>query len=752
MNKTVIKVKNVFKSFFTGNRYTPVLKDISMDVSEGEFLIIFGPSGCGKSTLLHVIMGLECPDKGNVDLYGINISKMNTDDIASIRKRDIGIMYQEQNWIKALDVKENLAFSTQLLGFSKEEALEKAMEVLGIVGMKYRADYIPSELSVGEQQKIGVARALITNPKIVIADEPTGNLDIKSGLVIANLLKGLSKKGITVIMVTHNPNYLNYADRVIFMIDGKLNREVNTKKEKIEEIEREIRKKISSITDEKPDDSGHNILKLSGGDNESYEIPKKNILQQILYSLYFNVRFLCQITIMFYLGLISMLSEVFAKLTNHQKNVKRRFDNFCKLLEGNGHMKISTSISSLDLTEISLKNLLVKKSRTDITILGISLGIGFIIFLLSIGYGMERLIISEISKAENQKQIDVLPVAGSGVEIDSVLLEQIEQISAITKVYPLINLAAKVSYNGASTDTVAYGVTNGYLEDSLATLIAGEYIKNHEKSSTDHTTEENNITNEVVVNKSYIDTLEINDDTIIGKSLDIDFIKCNTNSETEIKKNELLSYKVIGIVDDGNPPVIYIMQKDLGIDDQSIYSELRIVLESNDNAQSVRQQIELLGLQTNSVMDTIAQVESLFQYIKIVLLLFGAIGFIIAILGMVNALTVSLLERTREVGLMKTIGMKSDEIRAIFINESMIMGFTGGLIGVIIGIIGGRLASIILSILSIYQNGEMINISYIPFGIAIIIVLASTLIGYITGIYPSNRAVKMNPLDAIRYE
>jgi len=151
-------------------------------------------------------------------------------------------------------------------------------------------------------------------------------------------------------------------------------------------------------------------------------------------------------------------------------------------------------------------------------------------------------------------------------------------------------------------------------------------------------------------------------------------------------------------------------------------------------------------------MDTIAQVESLFQYIKIVLLLFGAIGFIIAILGMVNALTVSLLERTREVGLMKTIGMKSDEIRAIFINESMIMGFTGGLIGVIIGIIGGRLASIILSILSIYQNGEMINISYIPFGIAIIIVLASTLIGYITGIYPSNRAVKMNPLDAIRYE
>ncbi len=182
-----------------------------------------------------------------VDLYGIDISKMNTDDIASIRKRDMGIMYQQQNWIKALNVKENLAFSAQLLGFSKEISLEKAKKVLQLVDMEYREEYIPSELSAGEQQKIGIARALITNPKILIADEPTGNLDVKSGFTIAGLLKDLSKKGITVIMVTHNPDYLNYADRVIFMVDGKLYREVDTQKENVEEIEQYIRKNLQNI-------------------------------------------------------------------------------------------------------------------------------------------------------------------------------------------------------------------------------------------------------------------------------------------------------------------------------------------------------------------------------------------------------------------------------------------------------------------------------------------------------------------------
>jgi putative ABC transport system ATP-binding protein len=249
--KVIIKVKNVYKSFSTGSRYTPVLKDVTMDISEGEFLIIYGPSGCGKSTLLHAIMGLERPDRGEVDLYGIGISKMNTDDIANIRKRDMGIMYQQQNWIKALNVKENLALSAQLLGFDKEISLEKAKKVLQLVDMEYREEYIPSELSAGEQQKIGIARALITNPKILIADEPTGNLDVKSGFTIAGLLKDLSKKGITVIMVTHNPDYLNYADRVIFMVDGKLYREVDTQKENIEEIEQDIRKNLQNIIDEK---------------------------------------------------------------------------------------------------------------------------------------------------------------------------------------------------------------------------------------------------------------------------------------------------------------------------------------------------------------------------------------------------------------------------------------------------------------------------------------------------------------------
>ncbi len=456
--------------------------------------------------------------------------------------------------------------------------------------------------------------------------------------------------------------------------------------------------------------------------------------------------------ILFYLRIIGLLAKVFKLLANYEKKVRQRFDNICRFIEGNSYHKISGSINSLDLTEISIKNLSVKKSRTYITILGISLGIGFIVFLLSIGYGMERLIISEISKAESQKQVDVLPVAGSGVEIDSALVEQIEKISGIAKVYPLINLAARVSYNGANTDAVAYGITDGYLEDSSATLVAGDYIKNDETNDSTSATVETNVAKKIIVNKAYLEALEMSADSILGKTLNINFIQSNSVSSETTTGDTVLSYEVVGVVDDGNPAVIYLMQNDLDPSNQGIYSELRVVLQNNDKAQAIRQQIELLGLQTNSVMDTIAQVESLFQYVKIGLLLFGIIGFVIAILGMVNTLTVSLLERTREVGLMKTIGMKSDEIRALFINESMTMGFVGGLVGVIMGILGGGLASLILSLLSISRGGEMISISFLPFTIGIIIVLAGTFIGYLTGLYPSNRAVKMNALDALRYE
>lgn len=224
MAKSVIDIKKVSKDFNIGTQVVNVLKDISFPVEEGDFMIIYGPSGCGKSTLLHTILGLEVPTSGQVafvdqDLY-LNTSE---DDRALLRKKYVGMVYQQPNWIKALTVVENVAFPLTLLGVDPINAREKAIEVLKKIGMESWADYIPTELSSGQQQKVSLARALINDPKVIVADEPTGNLDFESGQEMMELLKTFnSANDKTIIMVTHDLEYLKFAKTGVRMLDGKV--------------------------------------------------------------------------------------------------------------------------------------------------------------------------------------------------------------------------------------------------------------------------------------------------------------------------------------------------------------------------------------------------------------------------------------------------------------------------------------------------------------------------------------------------
>ncbi|GBE17036.1 putative ABC transporter ATP-binding protein/MT1014 [bacterium BMS3Abin15] len=223
-HQPVIEVNSVCKSFSVGSQDVPVLKNVSVTIKDGDFAIIFGPSGCGKSTLLHTILGLEDPNEGNVVLFGHNLYEgTNEDDRAIFRKQLIGMVFQQSNWIKALDVKENVAFPLTLLGIENTIAQEKALEMLRQVGMVEWADYIPTELSFGQQQRVSLARSLIHNPEVIIADEPTGNLDYESGQQMMQLLGDLNKQhGKTIIMVTHDFAYLHFANYLIQIFDGEV--------------------------------------------------------------------------------------------------------------------------------------------------------------------------------------------------------------------------------------------------------------------------------------------------------------------------------------------------------------------------------------------------------------------------------------------------------------------------------------------------------------------------------------------------
>ncbi len=223
MATPILEVRHLIKSFHVGAQDVQILKDLSFQIEPQDFAIIFGPSGCGKSTLLHTLLGLEAPSSGEVLMLDQNLYNGTTeDDRSEFRKRHVGMIYQQPNWIKALTVIENVAFPLSLLGMNKIEAIEKAGQLLQTIGMANWASYIPTELSGGQQQKIALARGLITNPDILVADEPTGNLDYESGQELMQLLGNLSTEGKTIVMVTHDLGYLTFAKTAIQMFDGNI--------------------------------------------------------------------------------------------------------------------------------------------------------------------------------------------------------------------------------------------------------------------------------------------------------------------------------------------------------------------------------------------------------------------------------------------------------------------------------------------------------------------------------------------------
>lgn len=224
MKDDVISIQGITKKFTIRTGDIQILKGIDFSVQAGDFLIIFGPSGCGKSTLLHIMLGLEEPTGGKIIFLGKDLYAGTSEDMRSdFRKNHIGMVYQQPNWIKALTVIENLTFPLLLLGRDHAEARGKALKILETVNMSQWADYIPTELSSGQQQRIALARALVTDPEVIIADEPTGNLDYESGQILMQLLTDLNKsQNKTIVMVTHDLEYIKYAKTAIKMIDGAI--------------------------------------------------------------------------------------------------------------------------------------------------------------------------------------------------------------------------------------------------------------------------------------------------------------------------------------------------------------------------------------------------------------------------------------------------------------------------------------------------------------------------------------------------
>jgi putative ABC transport system ATP-binding protein len=218
----IMELRDVWKIYRMGEFDVPALAGIGLEVKPGEFVAITGPSGCGKSTMLNMIGCLDMPTRGKVFLEGRDISEFNSNELARVRGKKIGFIFQTFNLYPTLTALENIRLPMRIHEFPEKDVEDTSKKLLEMVGLSERGSHFPAQLSGGQQQRVAVARALSTNPSILLADEPTGNLDTKSGGEVMDVFKRLNSEGLTIVMITHDQKIAGYAGRVVKMLDGKI--------------------------------------------------------------------------------------------------------------------------------------------------------------------------------------------------------------------------------------------------------------------------------------------------------------------------------------------------------------------------------------------------------------------------------------------------------------------------------------------------------------------------------------------------
>jgi len=392
--------------------------------------------------------------------------------------------------------------------------------------------------------------------------------------------------------------------------------------------------------------------------------------------------------------------------------------------------------------KLALKNLWAHKLRTTLTVLGVIIGIASIIFLVSLGYGLEQLVTNQVAGFDAFTVIDVPSANINMAKIDQKNIDKISSFPHVINAAPTTNIAGRVrkQEDASTAETIIMGSGASYWK--LAG-IAADQGRLPDKSD------------EAAVNKSVLHLIGENPDSIIGKTLSLDLIipaELRSNSQDGLKLSENNKVKVVGLLNDEKSPIVFVPMSLLASQDAEKFSSVKVKTDNRENVDALRKQIENIGFSTEYVGDTVKEIEQVFTFFRAILFAFGLIALIVAALGTFNTLTISLLERTREIGLFKALGMRSKDIYKLFLAESLIIGVFGGLLGLLIGFCFGQVINFILFILANKSGSEAIKLFLTPWTFALGVAIFSIIVGFVTGWYPSRRAVKIDPLDALKYE
>ncbi len=390
------------------------------------------------------------------------------------------------------------------------------------------------------------------------------------------------------------------------------------------------------------------------------------------------------------------------------------------------------------LMYMAWKNLTHKKLRAFLTIFGVTVGIGAIYFLLSFGIGLQRLVTDEVIGNQSIKAINVTTPNSRILKLDEATRQKIKNLPRVVRVGATHTFAGSLKLGGGEVDSIVYGADDDYLGLSSVALSEGRLITGDDETA-------------VMVNEAALRAIGLKTDkSALGKTLAIRIpLPAGTARATEISKD----FKITGIITQGSGSEVYIPSHIFRTAGVSAYNDLKIEADESQNVAGLRQQIEGLGFLTVSPIDTIDQINEIFKFFNIILAGFGGIGMIVAVLGMFNTLTISLLERTREIGLMVALGGRNRDMRKLFVLEAMLLSVVGAMSGIILAFIAGQIINLIMNGFadrrgvtegfSLFANPPLLILGMLGFMVGV---------GLVVAYLPSRRAARINPIDALRRE
>jgi len=408
---------------------------------------------------------------------------------------------------------------------------------------------------------------------------------------------------------------------------------------------------------------------------------------------------------------------------------------------------------AIDNIKLATRTFRTRKLRTFLTILGISVGIGAILFLVSLGYGMQKVLLERITKLDALLALDVTTTDESVIRLDDETVESFLELSRVTEVSPLKNIASNTTLGNISSQINFSAVDSSYFRLGGIELFAGDVFEG-ERST------------EIVLSRGALTSLGVeNAEEAIGKEVRIVFTispqVADTQEEgaresgilTESKIIELEeSFVVSGIIDDESNSFGYMDIRWTDGTGIALYDSVKVKVEDQDYLKETRDALIERGFSVIALSDTIDQANKIFATIQFILALFGFVALIVSAIGMFNTMTIALLERTNEIGIMKAIGASNSDVRLMFLVESVLIGFLGGFGGIIIGFSGTTLVNTLFNLLAQRMGGQAMQIFSTPIWFIVFILVFSVLVGFFTGVYPARRAARLNPLMALRYK